>query len=372
MSPKRTYVAPATYQNKELVTAINEMISNALGGKPFCWGSLQINEDSVSELHTDKNNLGKSLIRFFGDFKGGTFTMADGSHKLMSKDIGRAPCIDGTKPHLSKAFVGKRFSVVAFLHSSWNSLDDNDLEELRELGFQFPYSPDDQVSGDEGGTSAPATDDDDVLSLPESVDSYTALSAQTAREPHSYESSTRVLLEYCCGPDSRLGCRSRASRGCHVIRLTREHDMSTQAGLDYALSIVQRARDDGKSVDLWGSIPCTGGCPFQRLNAKRGPKTRKKIAMHKRLFSKLFINYTKLADKVLAAGGKIAIEWPSQCSYWKDRRVVAFSRKHGLDKVSFHGCMFGLVSVAIGVEGTPIKKPWTVMTNCDCFDICFV
>ena len=33
--------------------------------------------------------------------------------------------------------------------------------------------------------------------------------------------------------------------------------------------------------------------------------------------------------------------------------------------VHFHGCRFGLKSIARGTKGRPIKKPWTVATDCE-------
>ena len=76
MSPKGAYIGPMTQQCRDLVRAINAMIRQALGETTFHWGSLQINEDSVSEVHTDKNNLGKSFAMLFGVVAGATFDVA--------------------------------------------------------------------------------------------------------------------------------------------------------------------------------------------------------------------------------------------------------------------------------------------------------
>ena len=58
---------------------------------------------------------------------------------------------------------------------------------------------------------------------------------------------------------------------------------------------------------------------------------------------------------------KIAIEWPAHCIYWKFDRVEKFCGKHQLIRVSFDGCMVGIVDK----EGEPIKKPWAIQTDCD-------
>jgi hypothetical protein len=68
-----------SYRTKPLIMMINDIIKRVIGHKTFYWGSLQINEDSVSQCHTDKLNKGLSLCILAGDFKGGAFAMKDES-----------------------------------------------------------------------------------------------------------------------------------------------------------------------------------------------------------------------------------------------------------------------------------------------------
>ena len=58
---------------------------------------------------------------------------------------------------------------------------------------------------------------------------------------------------------------------------------------------------------------------------------------------------------------KIAIEWPAHCIYWKFDRVEKFCGKHQLIRVTFDGCMVGIVNK----DGESIKKPWAIQTDCD-------
>ena len=62
-------------------------------------------------------------------------------------------------------------------------------------------------------------------------------------------------------------------------------------------------------------------------------------------------------------GGRIAMEWPKGCKYWKFPRVAAFCRDAKLASVCFDGCAFGVKSVALATKGLPIKKPWRVDTD---------
>ena len=76
-------------------------------------------------------------------------------------------------------------------------------------------------------------------------------------------------------------------------------------------------------------------------NKKAG---KRKIAKHTAKYRKLWENFRKVAKAVNAVGGKIAIEWPSGCSYWKESSVIRFLELLGLSKrgVRVDGCMVGL------------------------------
>jgi hypothetical protein len=60
--------------------------------------------------------------------------------------------------------------------------------------------------------------------------------------PAARKENDRLLVELCCNPDSRLGCPSKASEGCEVVRVTIEHDITTAAGLACVKTTHRRAR----------------------------------------------------------------------------------------------------------------------------------
>ena len=49
----------------------------------------------------------------------------------------------------------------------------------------------------------------------------------------------RVIIEYCCYKDSLMGRSIPQSKGCKVIRVTQEHDMTTERGLLWLLGVVR-------------------------------------------------------------------------------------------------------------------------------------
>ena len=107
---------------------------------------------------------------------------------------------------------------------------------------------------------------------------------------------------------------------------------------------------------IWYSSPCTGGSSWQHINMTKGHKTREKIKEHWALFHKLWNAFEKIAAVAIAQGMPVFIEWPRRCTYWQDKNVRAFMRKHKGTDALFDGCAYGLTSKS----GYPIQKPWRV------------
>ena len=80
----------------------------------------------------------------------------------------------------------------------------------------------------------------------------------------SVERHSRVLVEFCCGPDSKLGDLTRkASKGCHVIRCTEDRDVTVRSNrMELRNDLVEAISQSTVSpcpILVWISIPCTGG-----------------------------------------------------------------------------------------------------------------
>ena len=168
----------------------------------------------------------------------------------------------------------------------------------------------------------------------------------------------RRIVEFCCGSNSRLGCL--APSDCEVVRLTIEDDLTTEAGLAKCLAAVT---EPGVKVLLFGSLPCTGGSPWQNLNWHIGPQTQAKIRAHRTIFRKLWRSWLVAARACRAHGGRVALEWPCRCSYWHLQQVRSFLREFDLRQHHFDGCMFDLRSVVPANMGKLLRKPWTLATD---------
>ena len=116
---------------------------------------------------------------------------------------------------------------------------------------------------------------------------------------------------------------------------------------------------------LWISIPCTGGCTWQAINRTRNWKARQRIDMHVDLYRALWKNVECALEEAQHVMARVAIEWPSRCSYWKRAEVKRALRRYHLSMQSFHGCMFGVTGSTPATRDRPILKPWTVATNSD-------
>ena len=128
--------------------------------------------------------------------------------------------------------------------------------------------------------------------------------------------------------------------------------MITNQGLHKA---IKAGRSD--NCVLWASIPCTGGSPWQNIHAKK-PGGLEKIKEHRSLFNKRWTSFKIVAKECRKHGGRIAIEWPMGCEYWRTKHVKQYIQDLKLNKVHINRCSLGLADD----EGIPILKPWTIAT----------
>ena len=102
--------------------------------KDFCWTSIQINVNTVSSKHTDKNNVGLSIMFVLGLFSKGEFRSSDQDCPIVK--AGEAVVFDGKYKHWSDPFLhSDRVSIVFFQHDSAKDLSMKDKCVLDNMGF---------------------------------------------------------------------------------------------------------------------------------------------------------------------------------------------------------------------------------------------
>ena len=163
----------------------------------------------------------------------------------------------------------------------------------------------------------------------------------------------RNIVEFCCGENSKVGQSKYQRDGCTVTRFTLEDDVTTNQGSYKAIEAVR-----SENGLLWASISCTGGSPWQNINAKK-PGGPDKIKEHKRLFNEIWTSFKIVANECRKHGGRIAIEWPKGCEYWLTKHVKQYIHDLKLNKIHINGCALGLAAD----EGVPILKPCTIATD---------
>ena len=108
---------------------------NTNGLEWFSWTSMQINVNTLSKYHTDKNNVGPSIILVLGDHTEGEFQV-EGYDPVVGCDT--LWLFNGKDKHRSMAFNGVRVSIVWFAHASWMEASQEQLSCLKDLGFRLP------------------------------------------------------------------------------------------------------------------------------------------------------------------------------------------------------------------------------------------
>ena len=119
----------------KLVHAVLDGVASVLpAGIRLRCSSVQVNIDSMSDVHKDKGNFGPSAAIIVGDFSHGGALIATGS-RLPSKDA--VSFFNGTEDHSSERFSGgRRTSFIVFLHDRAKELE-CDMPYLHHLGFSL-------------------------------------------------------------------------------------------------------------------------------------------------------------------------------------------------------------------------------------------
>ena len=173
-------------------------------------------------------------------------------------------------------------------------------------------------------------------------------------------SKKSTLFEFACSLNSQLALTSDQCNINHIGLCKERIDLSDEnqcSQLDYQIGEAAKVAPP----NLWSSIPCTSGSPWQYINRRRGGAAyMKRLALQLRESKRLFKSFSKRAELVLKLGGTVSFEWPRPSTGWKRPDVVAFFNSHPeFMEVDFDGCAVGLRSK----KGVPIKKPWRVRTT---------
>ena len=98
--------------------------------------------------------------------------------------------------------------------------------------------------------------------------------------------------------------------------------------------------------------------------ARKSSKAKQRLEGHLDTFSLLWDYSVVVMREAKCYKSLVAFEWPTFCAYWNRKDVWEQMTGMSYKFVDFHGCMFGLKSIVKSTKDWPIKKPWSVATDC--------
>ena len=180
--------------------------------------------------------------------------------------------------------------------------------------------------------------------LPERIASALAAEAIPASPSQTKnKESSRVLIEFCCHPESELG-KLAGENGITCHRLSR--DWANLEDPNIIEQVVQIVRKSPNCL-LHASLPCTVWSTWQYMSSHtQGEKYVRRLLNRRRKAIELFKNFVTVATEVRKHGGTISFEWPRHCLGWLREEVLQFISSFQLTTADFDGCAFGLMHEA--------------------------
>ena len=165
----------------------------------------------------------------------------------------------------------------------------------------------------------------------------------------------QLMIELCCSEESRLA--EAVPHRAAAIRVPEGLDLRSIRTYRVIKDVAKIAKKANIDICLWISIPCTAGCPWRYINAKKGIATGD-IELTNVLISRC----DALSRLVGSLGGKTTWEWPSRCDLWKDPRVVALTSRRGWSCVDVASSAVDLHFVIKGVKYY-LHKKWRLFSD---------
>ena len=337
-------ITKATQSQAEACRYLNSFVKHH-APEDFRWTSVVISVNAKSKLHADVHNLPGScnFTTSCGNYTGGQLWIEDPLAKGPQASTQQLPngtdilgkthvtkyksvVFDPSQKHVVLPWKGDRYSLIAFSTRGFPKLSCEECKQLSEFGFRLPHAI------------------------------TAAAHAPLTRRPLNYD---RVMVEFCCSPESKLGQAREASNKCHVVRVTEADDATKSKTIQALVSKIHTLCDEGggsgssKPLLLFASLPCAGGCPWQRINIEKNPEL---VKSHQELFIKLFRSFQSLCRMVRSRNPCIAFELPKNCEYWSWDIVKNFAAKYNLVPTHCDGCMLGIRDK----NDLPIKKSWQI------------
>ena len=173
--------------------------------------------------------------------------------------------------------------------------------------------------------------------------------------------SKGIFIEFCCKENSSLSKVCEAV-GVTYVGITKDSfDIENEDHFEQLMLWVQDEIQDGKTVHLWGSLPCTVWSPWQEMAIHKYPGYLEKLEARRAESLMMVDKFHQLAQLVaLSRGGSSNFEWSKDSKGWSEPQVENCMESLGMKSVDFDGCAFGLE-----INGKRPRRQWTVKSTND-------
>lgn len=126
----------------------------------------------------------------------------------------------------------------------------------------------------------------------------------------SIAAHSRVLIEFCCGPDSKLGDRARNySKDCYIIRCPEGRNVTSRSNRmeirNELIKAIEQPKIQPCPTLIWISIPCAGGTTWSYVNLQH-ESARLKVEYSRLVFEKIWSSMVDFNNLVRDLTPKIA------------------------------------------------------------------
>eukprot|EP00435_Cladocopium_sp_Y103_P052568 s378_g16.t1 len=166
------------------------------------------------------------------------------------------------------------------------------------------------------------------------------------------------LLEIACSERSVLtqeACRQLGEHAAQRCSIWNGYDLTKPEGIQKLKHLIQTL----KPCHVWISCDCGPYSPLQRLNRRNDEQIAALEA--KQAYARTeYQGGIEVADFARQHGAAIHWELSEKCEAWNLPMVTDFVQRHGLQKVTCHGCA---VNLRASDTGELMCKGWTIATS---------
>jgi len=188
-------------------------------------------------------------------------------------------------------------------------------------------------------------------------------------EERKDKDNLKVLLEFCCDPDSLMTEEYRQQGGASFRFGLPQYNLLEENNILLINELMDELQRRDFTPIVWGSIPCSPWCSWQRVNCATIEGHPEKLKAQREESLKLVDNFKKIIEhadqnKCICPHqgeeepARFYFEWPRFNDGWKQPALQELAQLLPATAI-FDGCAYDLYDE----KGKPLKKEWKVISN---------